>query len=138
MHSEFLSAKHEACDRHRVGMSSPGNDSQSSSRRFRHPSSTGQSFKTADRHRLGSRNQTRRLPNYRPPGWPHSAASSRNACDCTAKLSAIAAAAELIKAKSFTMDGEAVVLGPDGLSRFEELRFPPLVLDPRDLVAILL
>jgi bifunctional non-homologous end joining protein LigD len=34
---------------------------------------------------------------------------------------AIAAAAELIKAKSFTIDGEAVVLGPDGLSRFEEL-----------------
>jgi len=27
-----------------------------------------------------------------------------------------------IKAKSFTIDGEAVVLGPDGLSRFEELR----------------
>jgi hypothetical protein len=26
-----------------------------------------------------------------------------------------------IKAKSFTIDGEAVVLGPDGLSRFEEL-----------------
>jgi bifunctional non-homologous end joining protein LigD len=29
--------------------------------------------------------------------------------------------AELIKAKSFTIDGEAVVLGPDGLSQFEEL-----------------
>jgi hypothetical protein len=28
---------------------------------------------------------------------------------------------EQIKAKSFTIDGEAVVLGPDGLSRFEEL-----------------
>jgi bifunctional non-homologous end joining protein LigD len=27
----------------------------------------------------------------------------------------------LIKAKSFTIDGEAVVLGPDGLSRFDEL-----------------
>jgi ATP-dependent DNA ligase len=34
---------------------------------------------------------------------------------------AIAAAAELIKSKSFTIDGEAVVLAPDGLSRFEEL-----------------
>ena len=32
------------------------------------------------------------------------------------------AAAERIKAKSFTIDGEAVVLGPDGLSRFDELR----------------
>jgi hypothetical protein len=37
---------------------------------------------------------------------------SRNAYDWTARLSAIAAAAELIKAKSFTIDGEAVVLGP--------------------------
>jgi ATP-dependent DNA ligase len=32
---------------------------------------------------------------------------------------AIAAAAELIKANSLTIDGEAVVPGPDG--RFEEL-----------------
>jgi bifunctional non-homologous end joining protein LigD len=47
---------------------------------------------------------------------------SRNGYDLTAKLSAIAAAAERIKAKSFTIDGEAVVLGPDGLSRFEDLR----------------
>jgi hypothetical protein len=38
------------------------------------------------------------------------------------RLTAIATAAEQIKAKSFTIDGEAVVLGPDGLSRFEELR----------------
>jgi hypothetical protein len=46
---------------------------------------------------------------------------NRNANDWTARLAAIAAAAELIKAKSFTIDGEAVVLGPDGSSRFEEL-----------------
>jgi ATP-dependent DNA ligase len=46
---------------------------------------------------------------------------SRNAYDWTARLSAIAAA-ERIKAKSFTIDGEAVVLGPDGLSQFEVLR----------------
>jgi bifunctional non-homologous end joining protein LigD len=45
----------------------------------------------------------------------------RNAHDWTARLSAIATAARRIKAKSFTIDGEAVVLGPDGLSRFEEL-----------------
>jgi hypothetical protein len=38
------------------------------------------------------------------------------------RLAAIAAAAEQIKAESFTIDGEAVVLGRDGLSRFEELR----------------
>jgi hypothetical protein len=47
---------------------------------------------------------------------------SRNAYDWTARLSAIATAARRIKARSFTIDGEAVVLGPDGLSRFEELR----------------
>jgi bifunctional non-homologous end joining protein LigD len=46
---------------------------------------------------------------------------SRNAYDWTVRLAAIAAAAELIDAKSFTIGGEAVVLGPDGLSRFEEL-----------------
>jgi bifunctional non-homologous end joining protein LigD len=46
---------------------------------------------------------------------------SRNAYDWTVRLAAIAAAAERIKVKSFTIDGEAVVLGPDGLSRFEEL-----------------
>jgi bifunctional non-homologous end joining protein LigD len=40
----------------------------------------------------------------------------------TARLQAIAAAAERINAKSFTIDGEAVVVGPDGLSRFEDLR----------------
>src|SRR2546429_6266662 len=47
---------------------------------------------------------------------------SRNAYDWTARLLAIAAAAERIRAKSFTLDGEAVGLGPDGLSRFEDLR----------------
>jgi bifunctional non-homologous end joining protein LigD len=45
---------------------------------------------------------------------------SRNAHDLTARLPVIAA--RRIKAKSFTIDGEAVVLRPDGLSRFEELR----------------
>jgi bifunctional non-homologous end joining protein LigD len=46
---------------------------------------------------------------------------SRNACDWTLRLAAIAAAAEQIKAKSFTIDGKAVVLRPDSWSRFEEL-----------------
>jgi bifunctional non-homologous end joining protein LigD len=46
---------------------------------------------------------------------------SRNAHDWTERLAAIATTAEQITAKSFTIDGEAVVLGPDGLSRFEEL-----------------
>src|SRR5215467_13522767 len=47
---------------------------------------------------------------------------TRNAYDWTTRLPAIAAAAQWIRAKSFTIDGEAVVLGPDGLSRFDELR----------------
>jgi ATP-dependent DNA ligase len=47
---------------------------------------------------------------------------SRNAYDWTVRLAAIATAAKRIKARSFTIDGEAVVLGPDGLSLFDELR----------------
>src|SRR5262249_21996260 len=47
---------------------------------------------------------------------------SRNANDLTARLAAIALAGKRVKAKSFTIDGEAVALAPDGLSRFEELR----------------
>jgi bifunctional non-homologous end joining protein LigD len=47
---------------------------------------------------------------------------TRNAYDWTVRLPAIASAAQRIKAKSFTIDGEAVVLGPDGLSRFDDLR----------------
>jgi bifunctional non-homologous end joining protein LigD len=47
---------------------------------------------------------------------------SRKANDWAARLPAIAAAAERIRAKRFTLDGEAVVLGPDGLSRFDDLR----------------
>jgi bifunctional non-homologous end joining protein LigD len=55
-----------------------------------------------------------------PPGWRRGCGSTAD--DWTARLSAIAtAAARRIKAKSFTIDGEAIVLGPDGLSRFEEL-----------------
>jgi len=47
---------------------------------------------------------------------------SRNGFDWTARLPATATAAERVKAKSFTIDGEAAVLGSDGLPRFEELR----------------
>src|SRR5262249_45464116 len=46
---------------------------------------------------------------------------TRNAYDWTARLPGIATAAERIKAKSFTIDGEAVMLGPDGLCRFDDL-----------------
>jgi ATP-dependent DNA ligase len=47
---------------------------------------------------------------------------SRNANDWSARLSALAAAAARIEAKSFMADGEAFVLGTDGLSLFDELR----------------
>jgi len=46
----------------------------------------------------------------------------RNAYDWTASLLVITSAAERIKARSFTIEGAAVVLGPDGLARFEDLR----------------
>src|SRR5579859_7548804 len=47
---------------------------------------------------------------------------SRRGHDWTARLPTITGGAASIKAKSFTMDGEAVVIGADGLSRFDELR----------------
>jgi bifunctional non-homologous end joining protein LigD len=47
---------------------------------------------------------------------------SRKAIDWTARLPAIAAGAAVLKAKSFTIDGEAVVIRPDGLTDFEALR----------------
>jgi bifunctional non-homologous end joining protein LigD len=47
---------------------------------------------------------------------------TRNGYDWTGRFPAIAAAAERLKADSFTIDGEAVVIGPNGLSRFDELR----------------
>jgi ATP-dependent DNA ligase len=46
---------------------------------------------------------------------------TRNAIDYTNRMPAIAAAASCLKAETFTIDGEAVVMGPDG-SRFNELR----------------
>jgi bifunctional non-homologous end joining protein LigD len=54
-------------------------------------------------------------------GGPAVRLYSRNANDWTVGTAAIAAAAALIKAKSLTIDGDAVVLGPDGLSRFKGL-----------------
>jgi len=47
---------------------------------------------------------------------------SRKANDWTARLPAIAEGAAGLKAKSFTLDGEAVVIGPNGLTDFEALR----------------
>jgi ATP-dependent DNA ligase len=47
---------------------------------------------------------------------------SRKAIDWSGRLPAIARGASLLKAKSFIIDGEAVVVGPDGLTDFEALR----------------
>jgi bifunctional non-homologous end joining protein LigD len=47
---------------------------------------------------------------------------SRKAIDWTARLPAIAEGARRLKARSFTLDGEAVVVGPNGLTDFEALR----------------
>jgi bifunctional non-homologous end joining protein LigD len=47
---------------------------------------------------------------------------SRKAIDWTARLPGIAEGAGRLKAKSFTLDGEAVVVGRNGLTGFEALR----------------
>ena len=47
---------------------------------------------------------------------------TRNGYDWSGRFPAITAAADRLKADSVTVDGEAVVIGPDGLSRFDELR----------------
>ena len=47
---------------------------------------------------------------------------SRNAINWTDRFSTIAAVAARIEAQSFTIDGEAVVIGPDGIAQFDELR----------------
>jgi hypothetical protein len=53
---------------------------------------------------------------------------SRKAIDWSGRLPAIARGAALLKAKSFTIDGEAVVIGPNGLTDFEARhRYPPPV-----------
>jgi bifunctional non-homologous end joining protein LigD len=46
---------------------------------------------------------------------------TRRGYDWTARYPAITAAASAIRATSFTLDGEAVVCGPDGVSIFEAL-----------------
>src|ERR1700675_4492978 len=47
---------------------------------------------------------------------------TRNAVDYSNRMPTIVAGAARLKADSFTIDGEAVVIGADGLSRFDELR----------------
>jgi hypothetical protein len=47
---------------------------------------------------------------------------SRNAINWTDRFSTIATVAATLEAHSFTIDGEAVVIGPDGIAQFDELR----------------
>jgi bifunctional non-homologous end joining protein LigD len=47
--------------------------------------------------------------------------STRRGYDWTERYPAIAAAAVKLRARSFTIDGEAVVTGPDGIAAFEGL-----------------
>jgi bifunctional non-homologous end joining protein LigD len=47
---------------------------------------------------------------------------TRNAVDYTDRMPTIVAGAARLKADSFTIDGEAVVIGAEGLSQFDELR----------------
>jgi hypothetical protein len=57
---------------------------------------------------------------YRPPlnaRWPTGLRAFRRA----ARYPAIAVTATLLRARSFTLDGEAVVCGPDGVAIFDAL-----------------
>src|ERR1700676_4082336 len=46
---------------------------------------------------------------------------TRRGYDWTDRFSAIANAAAKVRATSFTIDGEAVIAGPDGVAAFDEL-----------------
>jgi ATP-dependent DNA ligase len=46
---------------------------------------------------------------------------TRRGCDWTDRYPAIAHAAAKLRAKSFTIDGEAAVCGPDGVAVFDAL-----------------
>ena len=58
---------------------------------------------------------------------------TRRGHDWTERYPAIASAAAKLRAKSFTIDGEAVVTGPDGVSMFEAYAFDLLELNGKDL-----
>ena len=46
---------------------------------------------------------------------------TRRGYDCSGRYPAIAVTATLLRARSFTLDGEAVVCGPDGVAIFDAL-----------------
>jgi bifunctional non-homologous end joining protein LigD len=73
---------------------------------------------------------------------------TRNGYDWSARYPAISVTATLLRARSFTLDGEAVVCGPDGVAVFDALHrrgtvteammyaFDLLELDGKDLRAL--
>jgi hypothetical protein len=99
--------------RHGAGLSSPGNDNQ--------PSSPLNRLKLQNRRSAptGFTKSNMTATELSSAGTAPRCGYSRNAHDWTVRLAAIAAAAGHGQEPH---DGEAVVLGPDGLSLFDELR----------------
>jgi bifunctional non-homologous end joining protein LigD len=85
---------------------------------------------------------------HRPILRPGGRLLTRRGFDWTGRYPAIAAAAAALQASSFTLDGEAVVCGPDGVAMFDALHrrgtvteamlyaFDLLELDGHDLRAL--
>jgi ATP-dependent DNA ligase len=71
------------------------------------------------RSRLKPRGQARRLSAAGAPGGPSGGLFTRRGYDWTERYPAIAAAAAKVRAQSFTLDGEAVVCGADGIALFD-------------------
>jgi hypothetical protein len=78
-------------------------------------------IETGHRGGLRSRNQARWLPTVGPQDGDAVRLFSRNGSNLASRFPAIMAAALKLKAERFIIDGEAVVPGPPGLSRFDEL-----------------
>jgi ATP-dependent DNA ligase len=77
--------------------------------------------KAAFRARLGARGQARRLPVIVRRDGVTVRLFTRRGYDWTDRYPAIAVAAAKLKARSFTVDGEAVVCGADGVAVFDAL-----------------
>jgi hypothetical protein len=92
-----------------------------SRRRLRRPLHPVPCPQTAIRSRLGARDQPRRLPADRARGRRDFRLFTRRGYDWTGRYPAIASAASKIRAQSFTLDGEAVVCGEDGVAIFDAL-----------------
>jgi hypothetical protein len=70
---------------------------------------------------LGARGQASRLPADRAPDGETVRLFTRRGYEWTERYPAIAAAAAKLRARSFTLDGEVVVAGADGIAVFDAL-----------------